>query len=172
MILRWLINARITVAEKRMGVPLDYLRYILKVSLQAFHKFTRIMPLAHYRRKLPAAAYHVARLVTVRHDDCGTCVQIEVNLAKREGISKEVLQTVLDSKVEALPAELQVVYRFAEAVATQSGADVELRPVIIQQYGERGLVEMAMGMGVSRIFPTTKRALGFAVSCSKVKVEV
>lgn len=44
--LRWLIRKRLAAAERRLGAPADYLRHVLDVSLGAFFKFVRIMPLA------------------------------------------------------------------------------------------------------------------------------
>ncbi len=169
--LRWLINKRLDAAEKKLGASVDYMRHIAKVSLRAFFKFARFMPMAEYRKTLPVEPFHIARLVAVKHEDCGTCVQIEVNLAKHDGISTELLQIVLDGKVDALPKELANVYRFAQAVVTQQD-DIELREVIRQQYGEDGLVELALTIAASRVFPMTKRVLGYSLSCSKVHVNL
>lgn len=169
--LRWVINKRLNAAEKKLGVPVDYLRHMARVSLTAFFKFVKFMPMAEYRKTLPVEAYHVARLVTVQKEDCGTCVQIEVNLAKHDGVAPSLLQSVLDGKVESLPLELRNVHCFAEAVITQQD-DLELRETMRQQYGEEGLVELALAIASARVFPTTKRVLGYATSCSRVKVTV
>lgn len=169
--LRWIINRRLNAAEKKLGVSVDYLRHIARVSLPAFFKFVKFMPLAEYRKKLPADAFHVARLVAVQQEDCGSCVQIEVNLARQDGVDAGLLQKVLDGKVEALSPELANVYRFAQAVVTQQD-DVELRERVKQQYGEEGLVELALTIAACRVFPTTKRALGYATSCSRVEVKL
>lgn len=171
LMLHWLISKRLDAAEKKLGASMDYLRYILKTSTTAFFRFTKIMPLAEYRQALPADAYHVARLVAVLAEDCGSCVQIEVNLARQHGVATEVLQVVLEGKLEALPKPLQVVHRFANAVVQQTGDDVELRSEVLKLYGDAGLVELSLGIAVAKMFPTTKRALGYAVSCSKMKVE-
>ena len=170
--LRRLIETRISAAERSLGVPADYLRHILRVSLRAFFKFVKIMPLAEYRRALASEPYHVARLVATRDEDCGTCVQIEVNLAKKDGVSPAVLQAVLDSQPDDLPRELADVYHFTRHVVTASGAEGEFRERIRRRYGEEALVELAMAMAVCRVFPITKRALGYAKSCSKVTVQV
>ncbi|MFT3883129.1 MAG: hypothetical protein QM703_26195 [Gemmatales bacterium] len=169
--LRWLINKRLNAAEKKLGVPVDYLRHLAKVSLPAFFKFVKFMPLAEYRKTLPVEPYHVARLIAVLKEDCGTCVQIEVNLAKHDGVSTDLLQNVLDGKVEALPNELANVYRFAEAVVTQAN-DIELRETMRQQYGEEGLLELALTIAACRVFPTLKRGMGYATSCNRAKVEM
>jgi alkylhydroperoxidase family enzyme len=168
--LRALIETRISAAENRLGVPAEYMRYMLKTSLRAFLKFTKIMPLAEYRRVLPVEPYHVARIVATREEDCGPCLQIEVNLAKRDKVKPVVVRAALNGKPDSLPEELADVYRFAEAVVRRTGEEENYRERIRELYGEEGLVELAIAIAVCRVFPTTKRALGFAKSCSEVPV--
>src|SRR5262245_27489257 len=114
--IRRLILARLAVAEKDLGVSLDYCRYILRVSLRASMKFAKFLAVDEYHRALPAGPCYVARIVAVRDEDCGTCVQIAVNQAKKVGIPSEQLQAVLDGRPEDLPEELRDAYHFAEAV--------------------------------------------------------
>jgi hypothetical protein len=99
-------------------------------------------------------------------------VQIAVNQVRKAGVPAEVLQAVLDCRLDDLPEELRDAYRFAEAVATQSGAEDEWREGIRRRYGDEGLIEMALAIASCRAFPTIKRALGYAVSCSAVAVRV
>jgi len=170
--LRRLIRARIASAEKQWGVPLEYCRFILRVSLRAFFKFTKFLAVDEYRRVLPPGPCYVARIVAVRHEDCGTCVQIAVNQARNAGVPAEVLRAVLDGKPDGLPEELRDAYYFAEAVVTANGEEDVLRERIRLRYGDEGLIEMALAIATCRVFPTIKRALGYAVSCSAVAVRV
>jgi alkylhydroperoxidase family enzyme len=170
--IRWVIEKRISAAERKLGVPADYMRHILRTSLGAFFKFVKIMPLAEYRRACPREAFHVARLVATRDEDCGTCVQIEVNLARHDAVPAGVLEAVLASRPDDLPAQLADVYHFAQEVVTASGAEGPYRERIRRHYGEAALVELAMTMAACRVFPITKRALGYAKSCSQVHVQV
>jgi alkylhydroperoxidase family enzyme len=170
--LRWLINKRLNGAERKLGVPQEYARHILRVSLRAFFKFLKILPLAEYRRALPAEPFYTARIVATRHDDCGECVQITVNQARRAGISPALLQAVLDSRMDQLPEEVAEACRFAEAVVTASGEEDALRECIRQRYGEEALVELALTIAAGRFFPTLKRALGHAKSCARVSIQV
>src|SRR3954464_10949659 len=101
--LRRLILGRIAAAEKTLGVPLDYCRYIARTSLRAFFKFAKFLAVDEYRRVLPPGPFYVARIVTLRHDDCGTCLQIGVNQARKAGISAETLRAVLDGRLDDLP---------------------------------------------------------------------
>jgi alkylhydroperoxidase family enzyme len=170
--LRRLILSRIAAAEKTLGVPLDYCRFMVRTSLRAFFKFGKFLAVDEYRRVLPAGPCYVARIVAVRHDDCGTCVQIAVNQAKKAGVPAEILRAVLDGRLDDLPEELRDVYRFAEAVVKASGEEDDLRERIRMRYGDEGLIEMALAIASCRVFPTTKRALGYAVSCSEVGIAV
>ena len=169
--LRWFIGKRLDAAEKRLGVPVDYLRHMAKVALPAFLKFTKFMPISAYRKKLPAEAFYLAQLVAVQQEDCGACVQIVVNLARQDGVPAELLRTTLAGTIESLPGALPQVCQFALAVVQQRDAE-ELRQSMREQYGEEGLVELSMAIASSRVYPTLKRGLGFAKSCSVVKVVV
>lgn len=170
--LRRLILSRIAAAEKDLGVPLDYCRYIIRVSLRASFKFAKFLAVDEYRRVLPPGPCYVARIVAVRDEDCGTCVQIAVNQARKAGVPAEHLRAVLDGKPDDLPEELREAYRFAEAVVTRNGEEDALRERIRLRYGDEGLIEMALAIASCRTFPITKRALGYAVSCSEVAVRV
>ncbi len=170
--LRALIGRKLDAEERRMGVPLDYLRHILRVSLRSFFTFARIVPISEHRKVLPPEPYYVARMVATRDADCGTCLQIEVNLARREGVAPELLRAVLDRETSALPAELAEVYRFAEAVVEASGAEEELRPALTTRWGEEGVVELAIAIAVARFFPIVKRGLGYAKSCRLVEIRI
>src|SRR6266550_682889 len=66
--LRRLILSRITAAEKTLGVPLDYCRFIIRTSLRASFKFAKFLAVDEYRSVLPAAPCYVARIVAVQHD--------------------------------------------------------------------------------------------------------
>jgi alkylhydroperoxidase family enzyme len=168
--LRRFIRSRIAAAEKDLGVPLDYSRYILRISLRAFFKFAKFLAVDEYRRVLPPGPLYVARIVAVRDEDCGTCVQIAVNQAKKAGVPTEILRAVLDQNPDALPEDLRDAYRFADAVVIHSGEADALRERIRLKYGDEGLVEMALAIASCRTFPITKRALGYAISCYAERV--
>jgi alkylhydroperoxidase family enzyme len=145
---------------------------VLDVSVRAFFKFLRVVGLATYRRALPLGAFHVARIVATRDEDCGTCVQLTVNQAKHEGVSASVLRAVVDARPDDLPEPEREAYLFASAVCAKDGSEGELREKVRARFGEEGLVELAFAIASSRVFPVTKRALGYATSCSKVEVSV
>ncbi len=168
--IRTLIRRQIHKSEEALGTSLEYLRHMVRVSLPAFLRFTKIVSISNYRRKLPIEPCHVARLVAARDEDCGTCVQIEVEQARRAGVSEDVLRAVLRQSPEDLPTELGDVYRFAHSVVRADGSDAIWREAVRGHYGEEALVELALALASARFFPITKRALGYAVSCSEVVI--
>ncbi len=85
-------------------------------------------------------------------------------LARKDGVAPDLIRAAVRSDLDALPEELETVARFAEAGAPASGEE--------ERYGEAGLAEPALGIASCRVFPATKRALGYATSCALVQVDV
>jgi alkylhydroperoxidase family enzyme len=91
----WLIHRLIARQEQRFGVPLDDLRELAAASTAAFLKLLLFAPLASHRRHLPREAWHLARLAATQSEDCGTCVQIVLYFARRDGVAPEALRAAL-----------------------------------------------------------------------------
>jgi hypothetical protein len=168
--LRGLIKRKLDAEEKKLGESVDYIRHIVDVSPGAFFRFASILPFANSRKVLPKDAWFVAQIVALEHEDCGTCLQIGVNLARQSGVDGRLIQAVLDG--EDVPAEMADVIRFTRSVVNADEDDDSLRETLRERYGERGLIELAYAIAGSRIPPTVKRALGYAKSCSLVPVHV
>jgi hypothetical protein len=169
--LRYLLSKRLDAEERRLGVPLEYARYILRTSLSAFAKYAMFMPMARHRERLPADALFTARLVATVREDCGTCVQIVVNNGRKARVPADVIHALLAGRVEALPEHLRQVHRFTMSVLDGNDGG-ELREEIRRRYGDEGLIDLAFAVATARVFPTTKRVLGYAISCSRVQVQV
>jgi hypothetical protein len=170
--LRWLIRRKLDAEEKKLGESVDYLRHVVDVSPAAFVRFCSILPLANSRKVLPKDAWFVAEIVTLQHEDCGTCLQIGVNLARQAGVDPALLRATLDGNCDDMPQEMVDVLRFTKSVITASDDDESLRETIRRRYGDRGLIELSYAIASSRIPPTVKRCLGYAKSCSLVSVAV
>lgn len=173
--LQRLLMKKLDSVERELGGgsgSLDYMRQILRASRRAFFAFAKFVPLSRYRHVLPPEPAHVARLVATRDEDCGPCVQIAVNLARKDGLSPDVIAAVLERRPEDLPGPLADVYRFTEAVVEATGQDESYRDRLRARYGDEGLVELAFAMATCRVFPITKRALGYATSCAQVEIRV
>src|SRR5262245_41923094 len=172
LMLGFVVRRKIRSAEKRLGEPLDYMRQMYDYAPDAFWQFSRVAKVASYRSKLPAAPFHIARLVAVKHQDCGPCVQTVVNLAKEDGVEPAVLKAALTGKLEDLPESLRDVYQFADAVAARTGEEETYRERLLKVFGEEAMVELALAIALCQTFPILKRGLGHAKSCSLVKIEV
>ena len=169
--LRQIILWRLNSAERDLGVSVDYLRDLVRVSVRAFLAFAKIMPMAQYRRVVPADALNVARLCGSRSADCGSCVQIAINTALKEGLPSEVIRTVLERKPDDLPSDLAEVYRFSEAVlAHDDDAATPFRESLVARYGQEGIAEVGLALASNLVFPTMKRTLGHSKSCARVEL--
>jgi alkylhydroperoxidase family enzyme len=168
----FLVRWKIRSAEKKLGEPLDYLREMLDKAPGAFWQFAKVAKASGYRNKLPAAPFHVARLVAVRIQDCGPCVQTVVNLAKADGVEPAVLKAALAGDYDALPESLRDVARFAEAVTGNTGDADAYRDRLRAVFGDEGVIELALAIALCQTFPILKRGLGHAKSCSLVAVDV
>jgi alkylhydroperoxidase family enzyme len=170
--LRWFIAGRIDSAQKRVGESLDYLRYILSVSLRCFFAFMKMTSYAAFRKKLPRVPFHVVRIVTLKEEDCGPCVQTVVDSALEDGVPIDIVRAIVDGHVDALPEELAETYRFTDAVIRATYDEGDLREKLRRRWGDEALVELALVISGCRAYPITKRVLGYAQSCSKVVVRV
>ena len=154
--------------EATLGVPLDYLRSIADTSPAAFAKFAAAAPLLGHRRHAARAVWHLARLAATRVQDCGTCLQIVVNLALADGVAPATLRAALDGG-DLAPDET-LAFEYGEAVAQgDAGGAVD---AVRERWGEPVLVELALAVATAQLFPIIKRGLGQAVACSLVEVEV
>jgi alkylhydroperoxidase family enzyme len=170
--LGFLIRRKIRSTEKKLGEPLDYLREMFDKAPGAFWQFAKVAKSSGYHNKLPAAPFHVARLVAVHIQDCGPCVQTCVNLAKADGVDPAVLRSALAGDFDALPEALADVARFAQAVTSGTGDEDTYRERLRAVFGDEAMIELALAITLCQTFPILKRGLGHAKSCSLVKVDV
>lgn len=170
--LRRLILGQLDRVEAQLGASVDWVRHVLRHSLRLFLKFLKFGKFAQSRRVLPLPAWHIAVIVGARSADCGPCVQIAVNLARKDGVDASILQAVIERRSYNLPNDLKEVYEFSESVMAHSEECETLRESIRARYGEEGLIELAFALASAPVIPTIKRALGYATSCSKATIKV
>lgn len=159
-----LFNYLLSKGEQRTGVALDYARKIASENSGLFLRYGKIFGFLDPNKHVPKSAYHVARLCGALAADCGTCVEAEVNLAKQAGVDKATISSVLAQRFDELPDALAAVARLATAVANHRD-DSEAREIVVQHYGEAGLIECAFAMNGAALLPGVKRAMGYATAC-------
>ena len=157
--------------EQRLGGSLDYLRELREVSTPAFLKVALLTPFTNHRKRLPKTAYHLAKIIVTRHADCGTCLQMALNVSANDGVPEHYIRAVLNRRLEELPIALQEVCEYAQLIA-QGLDDDALRARLVERYGTEGLSELAMAIASAQIYPTLKRAMGHATSCARMELRV
>ena len=165
-----LIEKRIRAEERWLGENLDYLKYILRTSRPAFFKYAKVISMANFRKILPPAPYHAAAILSSMHEGCGTCAQIEINMAKASGVPTSTLIAVIEQRPDDLEIDVRDSYEFTRAILDDSPTQARHRLRIVEQFGDAGLVELSMKIAVSQVFPLMTRALGFASSCAEIEV--
>jgi alkylhydroperoxidase family enzyme len=170
MLLEWIARRQMAAFEKKYGYDMGYARDLLRLSKPAFWKFARLMPFSQHREGVPKAAWHAAKIVGARSEDCGPCVQLVVDMAREDGVSDAVVRAVLRDDVAALDADTALAYRYARAVVAHDAQSLALRDEILQRLGPPALASLALALTASRMFPMVKAALGHGHACLRVKV--
>jgi hypothetical protein len=165
-----LIARRLEAFERAFRYDASYLHEILEVSRRAFVRVARLQGMAAHREGIPAAPWYAAKLVATLHEDCGPCTQLVADMALRAGVAPALVSAVVGGREEAMDAEVRLAHRFARAVLARDPAADDLREEVIQRWGRPGLVSLALGITVSRMYPTLKYALGHGRACSAVRI--
>lgn len=150
--------------EKRLGASLDYAHKIAESDTGLFLRYAKIFGFLDPRKHLPADAYHTARLCGALTADCGTCVEIEINLAREAGLETALIRDLIANNYEALTPELKAVAELASMVTRHQDAP-EAREVVSSFYGLNGLIEASYAMNGAALLPSIKRAMGYATGC-------
>jgi len=167
--IRSILRRSLDSAEVKLGAPVDYLRYVAEHDPGAMVKFGMLQPASAHRKVLPPEVYHAARIAATQAADCGTCVQIEVNAARASGVPAATIRAVLSGDPLSAPEADAIAF----AKMTASGEDpTEPRQRLLERFGDRGVVEAALAVTTAQVYPTMKRALGYATACSLVEVDV
>ncbi len=156
---------------RRFGYNVDYLRHLVRTDLSGFWKFSLATRLAFHRTGVPAATWYAAKIITARAEDCGPCTQLVVDMALRDGVPDGIVTAVLTDDEAAMGADAAVGWRLARGVTERRG-DL-LAEAITEakaRWGDRGHASLALVIAGSRLFPTLKAALGFAMACRRVTV--
>lgn len=169
--LRRIALAVINRGERDFRVSLDYLRDLYRISPRAFWKMALARTFGTHRERAPEKAVIAAHLAGTLHDDCGSCVQIVVNMGLKCGISASDIKAMMAGKLDGLAAPLSLGFRFGNAIVTNSAALETIRHEVIAAWGEKAMVDIGCAVAFGRVYPAMKRAMGHAVTCDLIKVE-
>ena len=107
----------------------------------------------------------------MQHEDCGPCLQIAVNQALAAGVRADVISAAIAGGT-ALTDDQKLYLDFGRAVAANVPEAEELRLRLADRLPPAAMVDLAIVIASARVFPTLKRGLGRAQSCSLVQVKV
>jgi hypothetical protein len=170
MLLTWLTKRWLTAFERRYDYDVSYMRFMLAASPRGFRLFAKVAKLAQHAEGVPLAPLCAAKLVSTMVEDCGPCTQIGVQISLEAGVSPVVLRAIVAGDVAALPPEVALAYRFAQASLAHDPAADELREEIRRLWGDQGVVALALALLSGRIYPTVKYALGYGQACQRVTI--
>lgn len=152
------------------GYDVAYMEEMLDAAPKAFFKYAKLVDIAGHREVVPAEAVFAAKLVGALQEDCGPCTQLTVDMAREAGMADGQIEAVLRGNVAAMTATTLVGYRFARAVVDHADDDDACRDAVRNQWGDKGVIELTLGLQVERIFPMVKRGLGHAKACRRVVI--
>jgi hypothetical protein len=168
--IKWMLRRGIAKFEREWNYDAGYLRDMAEVSPRAAWLFSRVAAMGQYRHDIPLDAWCAAGITAVRHEDCGPCTQLGVDMAQRAGVSPAVLRAVLADDPGTMPPDVALAWRFTRATLAHDPAADDYREVIVERWGRRALISLAFAITAARIYPTVKYALGHGKACLRVVV--
>lgn len=148
-----------------------YMRELLEYSPKGLAKFNNFLPLSSHREKLSPEDYWVAKLATMQAADCGECLQLNVRMALEAGVSKDIVRAAIYGG-NGLSQNLKDVYHYAKSVAKHEPIENGLAGRIEARYDKGSLLEFGLCIATGMVFPTIKRAVGYAKACSLIEIEI
>jgi hypothetical protein len=168
--IKWLMRQWIGKFEHTWNYDASYLRDVLDADPRALLAFSKAQALGAYRKDVPPAAYCAAGLVGTMAEDCGPCTQLVIDMAQRQGVDPAILRAIVARDLSALPSDVALAVRFAEASLNHAPEALDLRDEVLRRFGKRGLVSLAFALTAARLYPTLKYALGHGRACTRVTV--
>lgn len=168
--LKWFLQRRVGKFERTWNYDARFMHELIDADPRAMLAFGKVQALTRYCKDVPLAAYCAASLVAVMAEDCGPCTQLGLDMAQHEGIDPAILRALVAREYAAVPYDVALAARFAEATLRHAPEADDLREEVVHQFGQRGLISLAFAMVAARSFPTLKYALGHCRACTRVTV--
>jgi hypothetical protein len=167
--LKWILHRVLDRAFARFQYDATYVHDVLDASTSGLLKFMLAQPMNLHRQGITKDAWYAAKIATIRHEDCGPCAQLVVDMALQDGVERAVVKAIVTRDFKRLTADAELGLRFAEAVAGHESTD-QWREEVMRRFGHDGLVSLAFAMAQTKTYPTMKRVLGYAHVCERLRV--
>lgn len=164
------LHRRIAAFEREFSYDMGYGHEMLDISRKAFMRFARINSMAQHHKEVPLAVWYAAKLASTMAEDCGPCTQLVATMAEHADVTPRVLRAIIEGDVAAMDEEVGLGWRFARATLAHDLAANELREQIVNKWGQRAVVSLALAIASARVFPTIKYAMGHGQACVRVRI--
>ncbi|RBP35529.1 hypothetical protein DES53_12149 [Roseimicrobium gellanilyticum] len=145
----------------------SYLEALMDASPEAFFAFEAAMGASRFQKAAPTELLAIVKIAALRTEDCGPCTELAIKMGREAGIPDAIMRGALHGGKGLSPEHLDV-YQFAHAVTTNEEMDPDLLPRLESRWGREVMAELGVALVGARIYPTIKRALGYAKSCSLI----
>ncbi len=149
-----------------------YMKEMLNVAPNAFEKFESFLPMASFVQSAPKDVIYLVKLAAMKNEDCGACLQLNVDMAIEAGVDKNIIKEVIFNEGKNLPLSLKDIYKFTLLVSNNKIIDDTLYDKIYETYSKEIMVEVSLAIASAKVFPTIKRVLNDIKSCSVIKIKV
>jgi hypothetical protein len=168
--LKWFLRRRIAAFERTWNYDASYIREMIDIDPRALMVFGKVQALSKYRKDVPPAPYCAAGVIAAMSEDCGPCTQLGIDMAERAGVDPAILRAIVARDYQAMPYDVALAARFAEATLQHAPEADDLREEVVRQWGRRGLLSLSFAMLAARMYPTLKYALGHGKACMRLKI--
>lgn len=169
--LKWLMHRGTTAFERQWNYDASYVHELIEADPRAAWMFQRAAALSKYRTDVPVDALAAAAITAVRHEDCGPCTQLGVQMAERSGVDPKVLRAVLTDTPLMMPPDVALTWRFTRATLDHDPSADAYRDEIIKRWGPRAVITLAFAIVTARLYPTVKYAMGHGKACTRIVVD-
>lgn len=168
------IDSRLRAFTNRYHYDLGYARNILNTGLRPFAVFSSLFMLANHRQSVPISPWLTAKWIAVKHEDCGPCQQLVIDMGLEQGMSSSLWDAIIQGDLARMTPDVGLVYHWAHGILTPA-QDIdqlaEWRRQITDRWGERGVISLALAMAGGRSFPLMKRAMGQHHVCQILRTD-
>jgi len=169
-VINWLMKRKIARFEREWSYDARYMHEMVDADPAAAATFAKLMGLGGYRKDVPLAVHFAAGIAGTMAEDCGPCTQLTIDMAERAGVAPAILRAIVTRDFDAMPQEVALGVRFADATARHAPEADTLRDDILRRWGKRGLISLTFALLAARVFPTTKYALGHGHACTRLTI--
>lgn len=148
-----------------------YMEEMLEECPEAFTLFSAASPMTSLRSRLPVSAHFVVRLAAMQAADCGPCLEMTIKMAREAGVVDALIRGTLQEGL-GLDPEMEKLRAFAVAVTKGEEPDLAGLKSLRLLFGTAGLHEIGVNIAGTLLYPTVKRATGYAKCCALTPLSV